>query len=33
MKTKKNKYLVFPDIHNNALPKNIKGVDQDNNPS
>ncbi len=31
MKMKKNKYLVSPDIDNNALTKNIRGVDQNNN--
>ena len=31
MKFKKNKYLVSPDIYNNALTKSIRGVDQNNN--
>ena len=31
MKLKKNKYLVSPDIYNNALTKSIRGVDQNNN--
>ena len=31
MKIKKNKYLVSPDINDNALTKVISGVDQDNN--
>ena len=31
MKMKKNKYLVSPDINNNALTKIISGVDQDDN--
>ena len=31
MKIKKNKYLVSPDIYNNALTKSIRGVDQNNN--
>ena len=31
MKMKKNKYLISPNINNNALTKNVKGIDQDNN--
>ena len=31
MKMKKNKYLISPNINNNALTKSIKGIDQDNN--
>ena len=31
MKMKKNKYLISPNINNNALTKSVKGIDQDNN--
>ena len=31
MKMKKNKYLISPNINNDALTKNVKGIDQDNN--
>ena len=31
MKMKKNKYLISPNINDNALTKSIKGIDQDNN--
>jgi len=31
MKMKKNKYLVSPDINNDALTQNVKGIDQNYN--
>ena len=31
MKMKKNKYLISPNINNNALTKSVIGFDQDNN--
>ncbi len=31
MKMRKNKYLISPNINNEALTKKVKGIDQDNN--
>jgi len=31
MKMKKNKYLISPNINNDALTKNVRGIDQNNN--
>ena len=31
MKMKKNNYLISPNINNDALTKNVRGIDQDNN--
>ena len=31
MKMKKNKYLIAPNINNDALTKSVRGIDQDNN--
>jgi len=32
MKMRKNKYLISPNINNNALTVNVRGIDQHNNP-
>ena len=31
MKMMKNKYLIAPNINNDALTKNVRGIDQNNN--